>query len=108
MSDQKTPHQKIQALGADLSNTVNEVLAETKPVLNRMANRIHESVQDLSNQGQDAALEVEHQLKNGTRHVRITAEHYIQHSPLKSVLVAAGTGAAVALVLSWFIQSRKN
>lgn len=108
MSDQKPPLEKLSSLGAGISGTFNDVLSEAQPALSRMAERIGDSVHDLATQGKDAACEAERRLDSGARHVRVTAEHYIQHAPFKSVLIAAGTGAATALAMSWFLQSRKR
>lgn len=107
MSDQPLPPEKMPSLGAGISGAVNEALCEAKPALSRIADRLSDSVRELANQGKEAAREAEHRLDSGARHVRVSAEHYIQHAPFKSVLIAAGTGAAVALAVSWFMQSRK-
>jgi ElaB/YqjD/DUF883 family membrane-anchored ribosome-binding protein len=41
-------------------------------------------------------------------HAQHAAEKLIQHAPIRSVLVAAGTGAAVALAVSWLMHLRKE
>jgi hypothetical protein len=38
----------------------------------------------------------------------VSTEHIIQHDPIRSVLIAAGTGAAVALAASWLLRSRSQ
>ncbi len=107
MSDLLNPQEKLSALGADIINTVNSALDEARPAINRMTHRVSDSAQDLARQSKEAACEAEHQLESSARHVRVTAEHYIQHAPFKSILIAAGTGAATALAMSWLLNSRK-
>lgn len=108
MSDPKPPFDKFSSLSADMSGAVNEALSEAQPMLNRMADRFSDSVQDLAQRGKESALEAEHRIEREARHARRLAESYIQHAPLKSVLIAAGTGAATALAVSWYLQSRKH
>jgi hypothetical protein len=47
-------------------------------------------------------------LEKEAHHVRLTTENIIQHDPIRSVLIAAGTGAAVALAASWLMRSRSQ
>lgn len=108
MTDAKTPNEKLTALGADVTHTYKDALNEVRPVLNRMTDRAQNSMHELAAKGKDAALSAEHLLEKEARHVHRAAEHYIQDAPLKSVLIAAGTGAATALLAAWFLRSHKN
>lgn len=108
MSDLKPPLDKMSSLGAGISGTVNEAISDAQPMLNRMADRFSDSVHDLAQRGKETALEAEHRIEREARHARRLAESYIQHAPIKSVLIAAGTGAATALAVSWYLQSRKH
>lgn len=47
-------------------------------------------------------------IEGKVRHAKQAAENYIHHAPLKSVLIAAGTGAATALAVSWLMHLRKH
>lgn len=107
MPDQTATQEKVSSLGASIAGTVNEVLHEARPTLQRMADQVSGSMHDMAIQGKDAALHAEHQLEKEARHVRVTAEHYIQNAPFKSILIAAGTGAATALAVSWLMHLRK-
>mgnify|MGYP000179123827 CR=1 FL=1 len=84
-----------------------EVLVFLTQVLDRMAYRVNDSMHDMAKQGKDAAYAAEHRLEREARHMRTNAQHYIQHEPMKSVLIAAGTGAATALLVSWIMRSRQ-
>lgn len=107
MTDHKTPQEKMSSLGAGIAGTVNEVLHEARPSFKRMADQVSGSMHDMAMQGKEAALHAEHQLEKEARHVRVNAEHYIQNAPFKSILIAAGTGAATALAVSWLMHLRK-
>ncbi|WP_090142468.1 YqjD family protein [Limnohabitans sp. DM1] len=107
MSDLKTPQEKMSAVGADLSGKVSDVIDEARPVLHRIADRVSDTAQELAQKGKDAAHEAQEQLEIGAHRVRENAEHYVQNAPLKSLLIAAGTGAAVALAVSWYMNSNK-
>eukprot|EP01030_Chromulinospumella_sphaerica_P006242 gene6242-6102_t len=89
----------MSAVGADISGKVNDVIDEARPVLHRIADRVSDTAQELAQKGKDAAHEAQEQLEIGAQRVRENAEHYVQNAPLKSLLLAAGTGAAVALAL---------
>jgi ElaB/YqjD/DUF883 family membrane-anchored ribosome-binding protein len=107
MTDPKTPQEKIASLSAGISGAVNNVMHEAKPMLDRMADRVNDGMHDMAKQGKDAAYAAEHRLEREARHMRTNAQHYIQHEPMKSVLIAAGTGAATALLVSWIMRSRQ-
>ncbi|MGV0960232.1 MAG: hypothetical protein ACOYB1_10385 [Limnohabitans sp.] len=98
----------MSSLSVGISGAFNDALHEAKPMLDHMADRVSDSMQDFAKQGIDAARQAERRLQSEARHLRINAEQYIQHAPLKSVLIAAGTGAASALLVSWYMRSRQH
>jgi ElaB/YqjD/DUF883 family membrane-anchored ribosome-binding protein len=108
MSDNTSPSEKMSSLGAGISGVVNDMLNEARPAFQRMAEQAQCTMHDMAIQSQDEALDAKHQLEKGVRHVRVTAEHYIQHAPIRSVLIAAGTGAATALAAFWLMRSNKR
>jgi ElaB/YqjD/DUF883 family membrane-anchored ribosome-binding protein len=108
MSDFKSATEKISSLGASVNSNVDELLNEARPVLSRMTDRVKDELHDLSESGKEAMSDVKHKLEKEARHVRVTTEHFIQHEPLTSVLIAAGTGAAAALAVSWLMRSRQR
>jgi ElaB/YqjD/DUF883 family membrane-anchored ribosome-binding protein len=108
MSDLKSATEKMSSLGASVNSNVDELLNEARPVLSRMTHRVKDELHDLSESGKDAMSDVKHKLEKEARHVRVTTEHFIQHEPLTSVLIAAGTGAAAALAVSWLMRSRQR
>lgn len=108
MSDPISSQEKLSSLGASIADSINEVLHEARPTLARMVNQVSGNMHDMAVQGQDTLRNAEHQLEKEARHVRVTAEHYIQNAPFKSVLIAAGTGAVTALAVSWLMHGRKS
>jgi ElaB/YqjD/DUF883 family membrane-anchored ribosome-binding protein len=108
MSDLKSATEKMSSLGASVNSNVDELLNEARPVLSRMTHRVKDELHDLGESGKDAVSDVKHKLEKEARHVRVTTEHFIQHEPLTSVLIAAGTGAAAALAVSWLMRSRQR
>ncbi len=107
MSELKTSPEKIQAAGASFSDAVKETFHDAYPAFDRMADSVDNSVQELSQYGKETAREIEHRLEKEVRHARMLAERHIQNAPIRSVLVAAGTGAAAALAVSWLMHLRK-
>ena len=108
MSDLKTATEKISSLGASVNSNVDELLSEARPVFSRMTDRVKDELHELGESGKEAMSDVKHKLENEARHVRVKTEHFIQHEPFASVLIAAGTGAAAALAVSWFMRSRQH
>jgi ElaB/YqjD/DUF883 family membrane-anchored ribosome-binding protein len=108
MSDSKTVQEKISSLGARVNSQVQGLVEEVQPTLQRMTHLVKDELQDLSESGQEAFSDAKHKLEKEAHHVRVTTEHIIQHDPIRSVLIAAGTGAAIALAASWFMRSRSK
>ena len=108
MSDQKTAHEKISALGANISNNVNEALQGAQPAMNRMSHRVKDELHSLEESGKDAYADAKHKIEKEAHHARVTTEHLIQSAPFNAVLIAAGTGALAALAVSWFMRSRQH
>jgi ElaB/YqjD/DUF883 family membrane-anchored ribosome-binding protein len=108
MSDSKTAHEKISSLGARVTSQAEGLVDEAQPVLNRVTHRVKDELHDLSESGKEALSDAKYKLEKEAHHVRVTTEHIIQHDPIRSVLIAAGTGAAVALAASWFVRSRSQ
>jgi ElaB/YqjD/DUF883 family membrane-anchored ribosome-binding protein len=108
MSESKIPHEKISSLGARVSSQVEGLVDEARPALSRMTHRVKDELHDLSESGKEALSDAKHKLEKEAHHVRVSTEHIIQHDPIRSVLIAAGTGAAVALAASWLLRSRSQ
>ena len=107
MSDLKTTQEKMSSLGASMASNVSDVLQEARPAMDRVSHRVKDEWQQMGKSGQDAASDVKHTIEKEARHMRAATENFIHHQPLNAVLLAAGTGAAVALAVSWLKRSRQ-
>lgn len=108
MSDVKTTPEKMSSLGTSATSPVDQLINEARPVFSRMTDRVKDELHELGESGKEAMSDVKHKLQDEARQVRVKTEHYIQHEPMASVLIAAGTGAAAALAVSWFMRSRQH
>jgi ElaB/YqjD/DUF883 family membrane-anchored ribosome-binding protein len=108
MSDSQTAHEKISSLGARVTSQFEGLVDEAQPALSRMTHRLKDELHGLSESGKEALSDAQHKLEKEAHHVRLTTENIIQHDPIRSVLIAAGTGAAVALAASWLMRSRSQ
>lgn len=105
MSDLKN---KMSSLGASITDNVNDVLQEARPAVDRVSHLVKDELQQLGQSGQDAACGVQHRIEQEARHIQGAVAHFIQHRPFNAILMAAGTGAAVALAVSWLMRSRQG
>lgn len=87
-----------------LAGSVQDVRQEVVPALNRAT----EQVTGFAQHGLDA-------VRDGTRRIREQANHaseatvnYIRHEPVKAVLIAAATGAALMALVSLIARSRHH
>ena len=108
MNDSTTSHNLISALSADVTSSVNEAIHKVRPAVTDMADRVHDRLHDLAQNAKETAIQAERQLEKEARHAKNVAEQAIAHAPFQSVLIAAGTGAAVALAVSWWLQHRHD
>ena len=106
MTDPQTTQEK--PVGAGASATLQEAAHEAKPAFERLADRLSESISDMAHHSRDAAVEAQKLLEQRTLKATSTAEHYIHCAPFKSVLIAAGVGAAAATLVSWLIRARPH
>ena len=86
----------IAHLGKDNENgaimAVEEINAEAAELMHRSSQALHEQTEHLRTQ---------------VREVREKTLGYIQHEPVKSVFIAAATGAALVLLSNWLSQRIK-
>ncbi len=108
MSDQKSTQEKIAAIGSGIAGNVNEAVEAAKPAMHHMADCMREEWHGLGESSHHMASQLRQKLEKEAQHARDSAAHFIHHSPFNSVLIAAGTGAATALLVSWFMRSRQH
>jgi ElaB/YqjD/DUF883 family membrane-anchored ribosome-binding protein len=108
MSDQKSTQEKIAAIGSGIAGNVNEAVEAAKPAMHHMADCIREEWHGLGESSHHMSSQLRQKLEKEAQHARNTAAHFIHHAPFNAVLIAAGTGAATALLVSWFMRSRQH
>jgi len=73
-----------------------------KPLIDRAAAQ----ADALAQRGLEAVRDGSQRLRDGARHASEGTVHYIQAEPLKAVLIAAATGAALMALVSLASRSR--
>jgi ElaB/YqjD/DUF883 family membrane-anchored ribosome-binding protein len=87
-----------------LSGSVEGLRSSAAPALSRVA----EQAGAFTQSGVDAVLNGSHHLADKARQASDGTVRYIQHEPLKSVLIAAATGAALMALVSLVAGRRNN
>jgi ElaB/YqjD/DUF883 family membrane-anchored ribosome-binding protein len=75
---------------------VREFSSNIDPTVNMLASK----AQKLAQQSFDMASEAKDRAQQSLRRATTATTHYVSEQPLKSVLIAAAVGAAVALLIS--------
>lgn len=90
-------------LAGDGSSAAREQGWHTR--IDPLVDRLSTSARDLARQGKDLASNAGHKAQESLHHYADATTRYISHKPVQSVLIAAGVGAAFALLLA---ASRKR
>ena len=85
-----------------LSEKVQDVRDQAAPVLNRVAER----AETLARRGVDAVKDSSQQLREKAAQVSDSTVGYIKDEPVKAILIAAATGAALMALISLMTRSR--
>jgi ElaB/YqjD/DUF883 family membrane-anchored ribosome-binding protein len=81
-----------------LAGGVEDLRHQAAPMLNRVG----EQATTLAHRGANAVRERSQQLRNGAVRASDSTVAYIKDEPVKSVLIAAATGAALMVLVSLF------
>jgi ElaB/YqjD/DUF883 family membrane-anchored ribosome-binding protein len=85
-----------------LAGAMQDLRDDTLPVLNHAV----EGVSAFAHRGVDSMRDASHQLRVKAEHASESTASYIRHDPLKSVLIAAATGAALMALVSLLSRNR--
>jgi ElaB/YqjD/DUF883 family membrane-anchored ribosome-binding protein len=99
---------KVETLRAELSDKVQDVMHDTKPMADRLAQRAAKHVSDLAHEGMEAACHGKHVLEHEAHDVSDSAMRLIRREPFKAMLIAAGVGAAVVAVVGLMTRARSH
>ncbi len=100
----KSTHQVANQAMDSLANGVQEARKQAAPLLDRAA----EQASALAHRGVDAVRNGSQQLRNTALHATDTTAGYIKNDPIKAVLIAAATGAALMALMSLISRSRHH
>jgi len=87
-----------------LAGTVDDLRQEAAPLLHRAADK----ASAFAHRGVDAVLEGSHQLRDRARQAGDVTVGYIKDEPVKSMLIAAATGAALMALVGLISRSRSH
>jgi len=99
MTDRKSVNDKVEALSAGLSDTVHDLLREAKPLLHHATDQMTDRMGELTQQGLAAARKGKRELEHSGHDLMDHASDIVRHEPFKAVLIAAGIGAAAAVLV---------
>ena len=80
----------------NLAQAIHDLRRQATPLLDQASRRVNVMV----HRGIDSVRESSHQLRIKAEHASENTVSYIQHEPVKSVLIAAATGAALMALIS--------
>jgi ElaB/YqjD/DUF883 family membrane-anchored ribosome-binding protein len=87
-----------------LSDALQDLRHQAMPI----AERTQAHVSALTQRGLDSVRETSHQLRLKAEHASDNTVAYIKHDPVKSVLIAAATGAALMALISLVSDARNR
>mgnify|MGYP006175507909 CR=1 FL=1 len=85
----------------DLSDDVTAVRAHGSDAIRQLVS----GTSDLATHGMDVVREGAHQVREKSAHLRDATTTYIQHEPVKSMLMAAAAGAALMGLIALFSRN---
>jgi ElaB/YqjD/DUF883 family membrane-anchored ribosome-binding protein len=87
-----------------LAGTAQSLREHAAPMVDRVAER----ASAMAHQGVDSVRERSHQLSESAHRVADGTRHYVQDQPVKSLLIAAATGAVLMGLLSLLSGTRRQ
>ncbi len=86
------------------ANSLQDLRHQTAPMIDRASER----VSAMAHRGLDSVRETSHQLRLKAEHASDSTVGYIRDEPVKAVLIAAATGAALMALVSLVARSRHH
>ena len=97
-STQRVANDALESLAV----AVQDLRHQAAPLLHRAGDQIGA----LAQRGADSVRETSQQLRNKAQHASDTTVNYIKDEPVKAILIAAATGAALMALISLISHSR--
>jgi ElaB/YqjD/DUF883 family membrane-anchored ribosome-binding protein len=105
MTDSKDMTKKVDELSAGISDTVQDLLREAKPMIHNATDRVSDRVGELAHKGMDAVRRGQHEIEHVGNDISDRATHMIRNEPFKAMLIAAGVGAAAVALIGLMARS---
>ena len=87
-----------------VAGTVSDFRAEAAPRIRAATDQVNA----LAHRSAEAVRQGSQQLVDGAHHATARTRDYVQHEPVKSLLIAAATGAALMALLSMVQRGRSQ
>lgn len=84
-----------------LQDGVHRLEDTVPPALARAADQVEDLAQRSLEQARHAGVQMRQAVSHSVRHAGDSTSGFIQHEPLKALLMAAAAGAALATVVGW-------
>ena len=97
----------IQNLGDDASNLAHEASIGAEHAIRSTQHLAQQGLDGLGNARAETGAALQ-QLRERSTHARQVTADYVQHEPIKSLLMAAAAGAALMGLLALFSRHRGN
>lgn len=108
MTERKSVTDKVESLGGDISDTVQDLIREAKPLLHQATEHMADRVSELTKQCGQASCKAVHKMEDAGHDLSDHAAHLIRHEPFKAMLIAAGIGAAMTAVIGLMARQRQH
>jgi ElaB/YqjD/DUF883 family membrane-anchored ribosome-binding protein len=108
MTDHKTVNQKVDALSSGISDTVQDLLREAKPMIHSATDRMSDRVGEMTHKGMEAMRRGQHEMEHMGHDISDRASHMIRNEPFKAMLIAAGIGAATVALIGLMSRSQHH
>lgn len=95
---------QVQPSSQSLDHAVQDLRHQVTPFLDRASDQVGA----IARHGIDSLRDTSHQLKLKAERASDNTVSYIRHEPVKSVLIAAATGAALMVLVNLLTRSRTH
>ncbi|WP_088278975.1 hypothetical protein [Ideonella sp. A 288] len=95
---QRAAHDALEGFG----DGVQQVRRDAAPVLTHAV----DNASALAQRGLNAVKDGTHRLQDQARHASDSTARYIRDEPVKAMLIAAASGAALMVLMGWVTRSR--
>jgi len=98
--------QSSQQAANDALESLTVAMQDLRHQVTPMLDRASEQMASLKHRSMDGLRETSHQLRVKAEHASESTTNYIKHEPVKSVLIAAATGADLMALVSLISRSQ--